>query len=480
MIKNKKCRFFTDISGNKIANIPYDEYISFCKVPENAFVCELSCENTGEENAAIIQRNIDKAYFSGGGTVAVLKGSYKISTVKLKSNVTLFLEKGAELISLSCDENEASAQPLEKGVIISENAYNIAVTGGGKINGMGLTYTKEAENPEPFYALESFNTYKRVVETRTRIHFARDTRRNHIFYFKNCKNIRLNNIILSDGAFWSVRFDNCFDVEIKDFIIDSHMHIANSDGIDICGGENYKISHCFVVTADDAVCIKSMDFPVKNVTVTDCILTSSANCFKIGTETQFDISDVMVSDCYFFMPDGLTYGYSGIAIESCDGANVKNISVRDIVMHGVSSPLLIWLGRRMKYDKKTVGSVENITVKNIYASDIEMPCAVVGCVRRFKPYRVRNVKIENLTASYRNTAENLNIRKRVGEYTMGGYPDIPRVSHIYYKSHEKSKYWDLPCYGMCVKHVKSLKLCGINITPRSCNKRMMYYLRDVN
>lgn len=276
-----------------------------------------------------------------------------------------------------------------------------------------------------------------------------------------------------------MRFDNCFDVKIQSFIIDSHMHIANSDGLDICGGENYEINHCFIACADDAVCIKTPEYPLKHVKVSDCILTSCANCFKIGTETQFDVSDIKVESCHFFMAVNLTYGYSGIAVESCDGAKVKNVFVSDITMQGVSSPFLVWLGRRFRYDKKEVGEVENISFRNIYAENIEMPCAVVGCVKGLKKHRVKNVSFENVTAVYRDTDENLNIRKRVGEYTMKGYPDIPRVSHIYHKSHEQSKYWDLPCYGICLKHTENVSPDNITVTPRKCNTRPFAYFKDV-
>ncbi len=477
--KKEKTKYYTDNSGFRIGNVPYGEYINNLDRPQEAIIpIGLSEHNTAESNGIAIQNAID-SFDESGGTVFIPDGTYLTNTIHLKSNITLFVSRGAQLLSISCDDNEKSTSPLYKAVVCAENVENITITGGGTINGNGLTYTNEPEVKEPFYALKKFNTYLRVIETRKRIHFGKDTERNHVLYFKNCEAIKLNNIVLKDSAFWTIRFDNCFNVEIKNFIIDSHIHIANSDGIDICGGENYEINHCFIACADDAICIKSPEYSTKNVRVSDCTLTSCANCFKIGTETQYDVSDVIVKDCHFFMPDGFTYGYSGVAIESCDGANVNNINISDITMDGISSPLLIWLGNRFRYDKKDVGSVQNITLKNIKADKIEMPCAIVGCIDNEIPHYVKNVTIENLTATYRDTGEQLNIRKKVGEYTMSGYPDIPRVSHIYWKSHKLSKYWDLPCYGVCVKHTRNIDYKNIKTIPRSCNKRKEYYLDDV-
>ncbi len=479
MLKKEKTKYYTDSSGNRIANIPYSEYIREAEIPKGSVVpYGLSESNTAEENGKAIQGAIDSLK-EKGGTVFIPKGRYFTNTIYLKSNITLFVSNQAELVSISCEDNEKSKVPLCKAVICAENAENICLTGGGTINGNGLTYTNEPKVAEPFYALEKFNTYLRVIEPRKRGRGGKNTVRNNIINFFNCKNINVNNIILKDPAVWTCVFTNCFNVYINNVVLDNHTHIANSDGIDICGGENYTIRHCFIATGDDAIVLKPIDFPIKKVKVSDCEIMSGANCFKIGTETQYDVSDITVDNCYFFMPNGITRGYSGIAIESCDGANIKDVNISDIIMDGISSPLLIWLGNRFKYDKKEVGTIQNISLKNIKAERIEMPCAIVGCVHNKTAHYVKNVSIDNFTATYRDTGEQLNIRKKVGEYTMGGYPDITRVSHIYYKSHEKSKYWDLPCYGVCVKHAENIDYKNIKIKPRSCNKREEFYLDDV-
>ncbi len=477
--EKENSKYIMDDSGCRIANVPYDEYIYAASIPQGAVIPNgISRNNTAEENGKAIQAAID-CLDKNGGTVYIPEGTYLTNTIHLKSNTTLFVSKNAQLISICCDDNKKSLYPLYKGVICAENAENITITGGGLINGNGLTYTNEPEESEPLYALKKFNTYLRTIEARKRIHFAKDTDRSHILYFKNCKNINLENIILRDSAFWTIRFDNCFDVNIENFIIDSHMHIANSDGIDICGGKNYRINHSFIACADDAICIKSPEYPTDNVNISDCVLSSCANCFKIGTETQYDISNISMNSCYLFIPDGMTFGYSGIAIESCDGANVSNVNISDIKMSGVSSPLLIWLGNRLKYDKKDVGSIKDITIKNIEADRIEMPCAVVGCIDSNITHYVQNVRINNLYAIYRDTDEQLNIRKKIGEDSMNGYPDITRVSHIYWRSHELSKYWDLPCYGICIRHTENMDYENIKIQPRSCNKRKEFYIDDV-
>ena len=465
--------YTADESGCRISNIPYDDYISEVQIPDGALICSLSETASATENAQAIQTQIDTVSENPSvGVVAVPKGRYKITTIRLKSNVTLFIPKGAELMSVSCDENEKSDKKLGSGVIFAENAENIAITGGGIINGNGESYTFEPEKEEPLYALKYFNLYTRVIESRKRLRKGKPMNRPNVIHFKDCSNVKVFNLILKDAACWTFHLENCKDAEIFDFIIDNHMHVANTDGIDIAGGENIKIYHTFIATADDGIVLKAVENPIKNVDIKDCIISSFANCFKIGTETQKDISDVKITDCYFFMPDGITGGYAGIAIETADGSNVADVLVSDIKMDGVSSPLLIWAGNRMKYGKNRIGKVKNVTVKNITANNVELPSAINGCRNESGENCISNIRLENIKAKYRDTKESLSILKKVPEHSLKDYPEITRVAHIYFRSHEMSRYWDLPCYGLFIRNADEVEIKDFECTPRTVNKRV--------
>ncbi len=215
----------------------------------------------GEENSKIINEAIEKLSSKNGGTVVIPAGEYKVSTIELKSDVALFVLKGAKLVSLKCEENETSENPLNEAVVIANDA------------------------------------------------------RNHIRKLNNCMDVNINNIILNESAIWMLAINGC--------------------------------------------------------------------------------DDVQVDHCYFFMPnDGMTYGYSGIAIESADGSVIENVNISDIEMDGISSPFLIWIGNRLKYDEKNVGG---ISIKNIDAKNAEMPSAITGCEVDGKTYYVENVSIENFS-----------------------------------------------------------------------------------
>ncbi len=453
--------------ASRIENIPIEKYIKKEKVPKDAIIPDISETASGEENSTAINEAISSV--RENRTIYIPDGEYKISTVYLKSNITLFISSGARLVSLSFEENEKSETPLDNAVIFAENAENIKICGGGKICACGESYTNEAEKTEPLYALEEFNLYTRVIESRKRIRFAKTDNRCNTLKISECKNVEIENIILEEAASWTFVIEKSENVQVKNVIINNNMHVANSDGIDICASKNVDISDCFIATGDDAIVLKSNLGEIENVQINSCVLSSFANCFKIGTETQYSVKNVSLKDCEFFLPNGITGGYSGIAIESADGADIQNVHIDGVTMDGISSPILIWLGDRLKYEKSEVGSIKDVTIENITATNTELPSAITGCKHDGKVYPIENITLENIHAEYRNTGENLNVKKNVSDASMDGHPEITRVSHYYFLSHELSGYWDLPCYSLFVRYAVNARYETYDTVPRSCS-----------
>ncbi len=297
----------------------------------------------------------------------------------------------------------------------------------------------------------------------------------NLIYARDCENVSLYNLVLYEPSTWTVKLELCDGVDISNVVIDNNIYVANSDGFDICGTVNVEISHCFIATGDDGIVLKSNVGPVENVTVTDCEIMSLANNFKIGTETGYDVRNVTVSNCYFFTAE-IAGGYSGIAIESADGANISGVTVTDVNMNNVPSALLIWLGCRLDKGNGSdgsVGSVDGVTIKNVHAKNADIASAVVGCEYKGEVYRVRNVILDNINIAYRECGEELNVYNGddVLHANMNGYPEITRVSHQYFISHELSAYHDIPVYGLYLNNVENVTATSFNVIPRSVNTR---------
>ena len=466
-------------------NIPFSDYLYKEERPESyVSITDYGADkNAGYTvNTKAVNSAIDSVSGRGGGVVFVPKGTFVCSTIVLKSNVTLFVE--GTLKCVDHDTNKVAKEKLagdktyfvhsrtSEGFICANGSDNITICGGGRIDGSGADYCMPPKYVETLLPLKKWHLKSYIMSFRYRIRFEKENSgRVNLLELRDCKNVNIHNIELYESARWTCNLFECDGIEIRDVIINSNYHVANSDGFDLSCCSNALVEHCYICTGDDALCIKADgDKDIENITIRDCKVMSLANCFKIGTTVYRDVKNVLVENCEFFM-DNTTGGYSGISIQSDCGGNVSDITIRNVKMDGVTSCFLLWLGNRNNIKP---GSLENITLENIEAVNVNLPSAVTGTNYNGKIYTVENVTVNNVSISYRDSEEELYIRDGgVGYESMLEYPEITRLCSIYTNSHEESPYWELPVYGLYVRHCNNLKLTGFNCTPRSCNKRKM-------
>lgn len=472
-----------DESGRFIADIPFGEYLYTPEYPADEKIFDIRDYGADvsagfAENRKAINDAIAAANAAGGGVVYVDGGEYVCANIRLMSLVTLRIARGSALTNIDHDTaasmnsdyfSSGQNAPAYNGFIYGIGLNDVTIEGPGKIKGNGTSYCENAEEDTLFYPLDTFNLKNYVLEHRKRIMpgKAGETERNYILAFSDCKNLTVRNVELYETASWTCRMEGNENLTFSDVVINNNIRVANSDGIDIVGGTDILIKNCFIAAGDDGICLKTEKDgkPVSGVTVRNCTVASLANCFKIGTETYLPVSDVRVSDCEFFLP-GIAGGYAGIAVEATDGGKTSDIHIDNIVMHNITSPLLIWLGDRHKGSE-----LENVSVKNVTAYECDLPSAVTG----YKGCSVKNVVLENFSVTYREAVSDTDIylgdSAYRGSLNTGGYPEITRVSHIYLICHELSFYWDLPVYGLYVNDAENVEVYNYSVTPRSDEKR---------
>ena len=457
---------------------PEDSYIKEQALPEsNVYdIKDYGASTDREDNSQAINKAAADAEKTGG-TVLVSGGEYVTKTVFLKSNITLFIDRGSALAS-----NKTGEGYDHKGILHADGCENIMLTGGGKIKGNGEYFGLKPLYDENMTEHPEFiDVIQMRRDSRAQLRFAHKSKYGGAVYFKDCKNIKADNFIIEDSAHWSFRIENCDGVEIKNFVINNNRHVANADGFDIAGTSNIKIEHCFVSTADDGICLKNAIWlgntkPMKNITVRDCEVCSCANSFKIGTETTYDISDVTVENCSFFMCDIYPGTVSGIAIESADGAKVSNVTVKNIKMDRVTCPVFIRLcnrnraavvnaesanavefGKKKKKgksaDKETfdmLGEISDVYIEGISAKNVEIPITVAGFMQNGETKYVENVTLKDINAEYAPYKEVYDTRAFIPEYN-DVYPELWRFRN-------------LPAYALWARHVSGLKLLDFNCT----------------
>lgn len=280
---------------------------------------------------------------------------------------------------------------------------------------------------------------------------------------------------------WTLNLYAGEDIIVKDIVIDNNRHVANADGIDVTGSSNVEISHCFISTADDGIVLKNpMDTgkSMEHIRIRDCSVVTVMNALKIGTETAWDIRDVLAEDCRLFMPDLYPGTTSGIAIESADGSRVSEITFRNISMNRVTCPVFICLNCRNRYgfpkekdeDRGFGGTIEKICIEHVKADDAEVPSLIFGFQSQKENGEllrrpVRDITIRDFTVSHRDTEVILQIPEKIEEY-LYEYP-------------ENNTFGDVDACGIWVRHGEGILFDQIEIRPRRSETRETIKAYDV-
>jgi len=437
-------------------------------------------------NTQAVQRAIDACSEAGGGTVWIPAGRFVIGTVQIKSNVTLSLDYGGELLGSQNKKHypPENLRPAREGnsecLLYAEDATNIRFEGLGVFDGRG--------QPEYFP--------KRAGPG------GRDDRP-RLIRFENCENVTFSGLTYKNPAFWGIHLIDCRNVHFTGVTVRMRNNHSNNDGLDIDGCENVLIENCDIVSGDDAICLKGSLNPCRNIVVRDCIVSSATAAVKFGTSSYGGFIDVDISNCYFYdCPMG------AIKLQSVDGARLENVSISRIVMEDVGSPLFVRLGNRGRtYTKNTytgtsalkgeesasagVGSIKNIRMSDVVAkvSYLDRVAAAKAPYKVFKAeaspekterekgmagpimitgipgHYIENIVLENIEISYPGLGTEADAKREVPE-------DITRYPEQFF-------FGPLPAWGAYIRHAKNITFKNVKMELREPDARKRIILDDV-
>ncbi len=315
------------------------------------------------------QAAIDACTAAGGGTVRVPPGEHSIGMIQLKDNVTLHLEAGATLFLV---QDSTQFPQGRRAMVFAENAANIAVTGRGTLDGLAQYQFVAMRGVDPEIAREIEIARAAGVDMRR---YYRVGVQAYMFILNNCRNVLLRDVSIVHSPLWSVRLNDCDRVHVDGVHIYSDLEKGvNADGIDIVSSRNVTIANSIIETADDAIVLKSIARngqparPTENVTVTNCVLTSSSTALMIGTETEADIRHVLFNNCV------IRNSNKGFGINVQDGAVVSDVIVSNLTIE-TGRRHWNWWGSaemcRLVLKKRTpasrLGVIRDIVVDNVIA-----------------------------------------------------------------------------------------------------------------
>ncbi len=405
------------------------------------------------------QAAIDACAAAGGGTVFVPASTYALCGVVLKSHVHLQFEEGTVLLGSPAFEDYPEDEPIgdniyqdvshtcyRKSLFFAEDAEDISMTGHAVIDMRNSWFSADVEDRRQ-------NTW-RGPKT---------------IAFRRCRNILLSDLQIRRATDICVMLGGCEDVTIRK--LDLYVYI---DGISPDACRNVLITDCRVISGDDGIVLKSSNVlgrrcSCENIFIRDCYVSSRAAALKIGTETDGDIRNVSFSNCRVE-----NTRFSGIEVESMDGAVIENVEFRNIEMKRVATPIFVKLGNRHRSPVPRDGEIRDIRIENLTATGpYDTYPMIEGNYWHFRD-KDRTVKTNAITSTLVGLKEHPLKNILLKDITIevpGGYQGEPVPKEFDLRTNaypENFVYGNLlPAYGMIFRHAEEVRMENVRILPLS-------------
>jgi polygalacturonase len=372
------------------------------------------------KDTAAIAKAIATAAAAGGGTVYFGPGQYLTGPIRLRSNITLFVDAGA-VVKFSPDFDDYL--PLVRSrwegtevmnfspLIYGEKIENVTIEGRGTLDGQGEAWWKY------FRALK--DDFKKTGHWKTDSKWQRafaaanphlelpdDPQMLKMGFLRppfiqllDCRNLAIEDVTMRNSPFWNINPVYCDNVTVRGVTIESPDTAPNTDGIDPESCRNVHISDCHISVGDDCITIKSgrdaqarrINRPAENYTITNCTMLRGHGGVVIGSEMSGGVSQIAVSNCVF---DGTD---RGIRIKSTRGrgGTVENIRVSNIAMRNIREEAITL---NLYYSNAPAEPVSDRTprFRNIHISGVTGNAGQAGLLLGLPESRLENVSIDDV------------------------------------------------------------------------------------
>lgn len=415
-----------------------------------------------------INRAIQAAAATGGGTVYIPAGQYACYSIRLASHIHLYLEQGATLIAAFPTETEGydPAEPNEhnryqdfghshwqNSLIWGIGLEDITISGHGLIHGQGLTREESRLSGVGNKAIS----------------------------LKLCKNVTLKDFSMLRCGHFAVLATGVDNLTILNLKVDT-----NRDGFDIDCCKNVRISQCTVNAPwDDAIVLKASYAlgyfkDTENVTISDCYVSGYdrgtvldatwqrdepqapdhgyvTGRIKLGTESSGGFKNIAITNCIFERCRGL-------ALETVDGGQLEDIVISNITMRDiVNAPFFLRLGARQRSPEGTpVGSMKRIRINNVnvFNADSRYASIISG---------IPGACIEDVTLSH------IHIYHQGGYSAEDGKHTPPEQEKVY---PEPWMFGTIPAKGFYIRHAQGITLDDVCFHYQQTDERPLFVTDD--
>lgn len=355
--------------------------------------------------------------------VLIPQGVYRITSLFLKDDLRLELEKGAVLsaytdrtkfpilkgLTESWDETDEynlgtwEGNPLDmfSAIITGINVKNVVLYGEGIVEGNAGT------EPGNWW----YEPKKRNIAFRPRM-----------IFLNHCENIVVQGIRVQNSPSWNVHPYFSENLRFIDMQICNPKDSPNTDGLDPESCKGVEIVGVYFSVGDDCIALKSGKIymgakhktPSEDIVVRQCCMRDGHGSVTIGSEMAGGVKNLTVKNCLFLHTD------RGLRIKTRRGrgkdAVIDRIQFEDIKMDHVMTPFVI----NSFYFCDPDGHSEYVSTKDALPVDERTPH-----IRRLS---FRNIKAVNchVAAAYLYGLPEQKIERIEMEHIHVTYAEEPR------------------------------------------------------
>jgi len=456
-----------------------------------------------------INRAIAHVADAGGGTLIFPAGTYVCFTIRLASNVSLYLSHGCTI--LAADSPKPSETTGYRGgtydpagppqvweayqdyghnhwpnsLFYGEGLHDISIFGPGLIHGKGLSHGSRVTESRGGYT--PFKAEQPGVG-------------NKAISLKNCRNVLLRDFSILKGGHFALLATGVDNLTLDNLLIDT-----DRDGFDIDCCRNVRVSNCTVNSPwDDAICPKSSyalgyTRSTDNVTIANNYVTGTYELgtvidgtwkkfaadvhvarngrIKCGTESNGGFRNITITG-------NVIEGCKGISLETSDGALLEDIAITGNTMRDiVDAPLFFRLNRRNRGPADTMrpGTLRRVLISNLVShNSASSTCSLLSGI---PGNLIEDVKFSNCFFDHRGLPASISVAGSGGTPTPGAtFPDwhtiaVPEIEDAY---PELLRFGPTPANGFFIRHLKNLEMSHVEIAPLAADPRPAFWLEDVH
>ncbi len=348
--------------------------------------------------------------------VLIPKGTYRITSLFLKSGLNLEIARGAELradterfayprlpgVIQSYDETEeynlgsweGNPLPMFAAILTGIHVENVLVYGEGVVNGCG---SKENWWKNPKMMVGAF--------------------RPRMFFINHCKKITLQGVTFCNSPSWTLHPYFSDDLKFYNLTIENPSDSPNTDGLDPESCKDVEIAGVRFSLGDDCIAVKSGKIymgkkhkrPSENILIRQCLMENGHGAVTIGSEMAGGVKNLTVEECMFRHTD------RGLRIKTRRGrgedAVLDKITFRNIDMDYVMTPFVVnsfyfcdpdgkteYVQSRevMPVDERTP-YIKRMDFENINARNCHVAAAYFDGLPERK---IEEIRMENITVTY--------------------------------------------------------------------------------